>query len=123
MPLYIGLDADSELLRERIHKRLVKRMEMGMAKEVAKVHADGVSWKRLDDFGLEYRFVSQMLRSKMKPEKIQELLEIAIWHFAKRQRTWFYRNAAIHWLDVENKKEALVKASNLVEDFKTNQNF
>jgi tRNA dimethylallyltransferase len=116
-PLYIGLDADSELLRQRIHKRLVKRMELGMAKEVAKVHAGGVSWKRLDDLGLEYRFVSQMLRGKMKLEKMQELLEIAIWHFAKRQRTWFYRNAAIHWLDAENKKEALAKASNLVEDF------
>lgn len=117
LPLYIGLDTDSELLRQRIHERLIKRMEAGMAKEVTKVHAEGVSWKRLDDLGLEYRFVSQMLRGKMKLEKMQELLEIAIWHFAKRQRTWFYRNAAIHWLDAENKKEALQKASNLVGDF------
>jgi tRNA dimethylallyltransferase len=123
LPLYIGLDTNSELLRQRIHKRLTKRIELGMAKEVAKVHANGVSWKRLDELGLEYRFVSQMLRDELKPEKMQELLEIAIWHFAKRQRTWFYRNAAIHWLDVENKKEALVKASNLVEDFKIDQNF
>jgi tRNA dimethylallyltransferase len=123
LPLYIGLDAESELLRARIHKRLDKRMRAGMAKEVVGLHKQGVSWKRLDDLGLEYRFVSQMLRGKLPPAKMQELLEIAIWHFAKRQRTWFYRNEAIHWLDASNKKEAVKKASNLVKDFKTDQKF
>jgi tRNA dimethylallyltransferase len=123
LALYIGLDAENDFLRQRIHKRLKKRMEMGMAKEVANLHKHGISWKRLDDLGLEYRFVSAMLRGKFSSAKMQELLEIAIWHFAKRQRTWFYRNEAIHWLDAANKKEAFKKASNLVRDFKTDQKF
>ncbi len=97
---YIYLDFPDEVLKERIHIRLLKRMKMGMSKEVQNLHEQGVSWKRLEELGLEYRFLALYLQKKYgstsSPQakaKMLGELEMAIWHYAKRQRTWFKKYA------------------------------
>lgn len=57
-----------------------------MIKEVENLHNSGVSWKRMNDFGLEYRYVSMYLQGKLKKEEMIEKLNTEIWHFAKRQK-------------------------------------
>jgi tRNA dimethylallyltransferase len=64
-------------------------MKMGMLKEVQHLHAEGVSWKRLEELGLEYRYLALYLQKKLTKEVMLAELEMAIWHYAKRQRTWF----------------------------------
>ncbi len=86
---WVYLDFADEVLKERIHTRLVKRMRQGMVVEVKQLHENGVSWKRLEALGLEYRFVAQYLQGKLSKENMLVELERAIWHYAKRQRTWF----------------------------------
>lgn len=83
------LDFPDDVLKKRIHDRLHKRMKTGMVSEVKKLHANGVSWKRLEALGLEYRFLAQFLQKKISKEKMLTDLETAIWQYAKRQRTWF----------------------------------
>lgn len=96
------LNPPREELYKKIEKRLVERIREGMIKEIIQLHADGVSWKRLNDLGLEYRAVSQYLRSIPKPSirskndpdsfiissHFPKLLS-EIKHYAKRQQTWF----------------------------------
>ncbi|MBP7831955.1 MAG: tRNA (adenosine(37)-N6)-dimethylallyltransferase MiaA [Candidatus Pacebacteria bacterium] len=106
--LYIGLDADDEQLESNIHERLSKRIKMGMLQEVEKVHLPiskggyGLSWKRLEQLGLEYKYFAQLLQSKKQDEAtmvaIFKNLELAIWQYAKRQRTWWKRNKDIIWI-------------------------
>lgn len=90
---WIYLDFPDEVLKERIRKRLLKRMKTGMVKEVERLHSEGISWKRLESFGLEYRYLALFLQDKLSKEEMLKELEMAIWHYAKRQRTWFKKYA------------------------------
>ncbi|HPR84191.1 MAG TPA: tRNA (adenosine(37)-N6)-dimethylallyltransferase MiaA, partial [Candidatus Paceibacterota bacterium] len=93
----IGLTFPDNELKRRIYERLIKRIKKGMIKEVEKLHESGVSWKKLESFGLEYRYVSFYLQKKMTKEEMIEKLFSAIWHFAKRQKTWWKRDKEIIW--------------------------
>ncbi len=95
---WIGLDFPDETLKERIHVRLIKRLKKGMVKEVENLHKKGLSWKRLNDLGLEYRHISLFLQGNISKEEILNTLEMEIWQYAKRQRTWFKRNKEIRWV-------------------------
>ena len=86
---WIYLDFPDEILKERIHTRLINRLEGGMVEEVAKLHEDGLSWDRLESFGLEYRYIAEMLQDKHDKAEMISMLEGAIWQYVKRQRTWF----------------------------------
>lgn len=104
--LIIGLRLPHDELDKRIYKRLLKRLKQGLAQEVKKLHKSGVSWKRLDDLGLEYCYVSRYLRGLINYRKMVDELNRAIRQYAKRQMTWFKRNQQIHW--VETQKDAIV---------------
>jgi len=112
----IGLTFPDNELKRRIYERLIKRIKKGMIKEVEKLHESGVSWKKLESFGLEYRYVSFYLQKKMTKEEMIEKLFSAIWHFAKRQKTWFKRDKEIIWIN-PSKKRDIDMAKNKINDF------
>jgi len=101
----IGLAFPDNELKRRIYERLIKRIKKGMIKEVEKLHESGVSWKKLESFGLEYRYVSFYLQKKMDKEEMLEKLFQAIWHFAKRQKTWWKKDKEIIWINPSKKQE------------------
>ena len=101
----IGLTLPPEILKERIHNRLLSRIKKGMIKEVENLHKNGVSWKRMNELGLEYRNVALYLQNKTTKEKMIEKLNTEIWHFAKRQNTWFKRDKEIIWINPRKNKE------------------
>ncbi len=103
-PLFIGIEWKREELNKRIQIRLLKRMKQGMLKEVENLHKDGLSWKRMFDLGLEYRYLSEYLQNKISKAEMLEKLEKEIEHYAKRQMTWFKRNKNIKWLNSKNLK-------------------
>lgn len=102
--LQIGIDIDKETLKKNIEKRLEKRLKQGMVAEVKKLHQQGVPWKKLVEFGLEYRFVALYLQNKITKQEMTNQLSSAIWQYAKRQMTWFKRDTRINW--VKNQKTA-----------------
>ncbi len=85
----IYLDKPDEELRELIAKRLNQRLEKGMIEEVRRLHQEGVSWQRLENFGLEYRFIAEFLQDKISYNDMMEAIKNKSWQYAKRQRTWF----------------------------------
>ena len=103
-------------MKTKIHVRLLERMKRGMTKEVTRLHDAGLSYKRLFALGLEYRFIGLYLEQKLSKEEMLTQLEFAIWHYAKRQRTWFKRNANITWFD-PTKKTDIQKAIGLSKTF------
>ena len=110
--LFIGIVVPKKILKTRISKRLFKRVKNGMSDEVAALHQSGVSWKRMEDLGLEYRYCSRYLRKIIDKKTLLFRLETAIWKYAKRQMTWFKRNKNIHWvaLDDINGAEKLMRS-------------
>jgi len=113
--LILGINFSREEINQRIDKRLIERIEnQGLIKEVERLHEEGVSWKRLESFGLEYRFVSQYLQGKLTKVEMIEKLAIAIHQFAKRQLTWFRRwekqGRSIKWIKNYAEARRLAKA-------------
>lgn len=96
---WIGLKVPEEILKQRIHKRLIDRIKKGMIKEAEVLHEKGLSWKRMRELGLEYKFLADHLTGKLTKEEMIEKLNSAIWQYAKRQMTWFKRNKEIKWIN------------------------
>lgn len=100
--LWIGLTTSKEKLKERIGRRVDARVKMGIESEI--------EFLKKKDF---FRYApSVTLGYKDWPDidrwKVEEF------KYAKRQMTWFKREARIRWFDVENtdwkeKVEELVK--------------
>lgn len=102
--LLIGLTLPKEILQKRIENRLLFRIKKGMIKEVKDLHSNGISWKRMNDLGLEYRYVSLFLQNKITKKEMLEQLKTKIWQFSKRQKTWWKKNKSIIWLDPTNEE-------------------
>lgn len=102
--LQIGVVKSPDELKILIHKRLVKRLKNNaMVNEIKKLHKF-MSWKRLEELGLEYRFVAQYLQNKITYYEMTNKIQTESEHFAKRQMTWFKRDKKIHW--IKNEKQA-----------------
>ncbi len=107
--LLIGINKSQAELYKLIDKRLEHRLKSGMIGEVKKLRKAGLSWKRLESFGLEYRFVSLYLQHKLTYGEMVAQLKNAIHHFSKRQMTWFKRDKRIHWIAKQKQAERLIK--------------
>ena len=79
-----------------------------MLAEAKNLHKNGLSWKRMEALGLEYRYMALFLQNKITKEEMIEKIKIESWHYAKRQMTWFKRDPRIKWL---SPKKALTLAS------------
>jgi len=103
-PLILGAAWPRAVLWERIEKRLRERMAHGLIEEVEGLHGAGVSWARLENLGLEYRYCAAYLQGSIRNRNdLIQKLNVAIRQFAKRQDTWFRRmerrGHVIHWID------------------------
>lgn len=103
--LYIGFAFPAEKLKRRIHARVIARVKKGMVAEAKRLHARGLSYRRMRELGLEYRYLADLLEKKITKEEFTEQLSNAIWHYAKRQMTWFRRNKNIVWFSPADTKK------------------
>lgn len=95
---WIGLNPGMPKLEQKISKRLKIRLKQGLVAEVKKLHVQGLSWKRLESFGLEYKYAALFLQGKLTKQEMEQQLNTAIRQYAKRQMTWWKRNDKIEWL-------------------------
>lgn len=103
--LWLGLNPSMDTLEKNIAQRLKERLKTGMINEVLELHKPtsqggaGLSWKKLEAFGLEYKYCALFLQNKIPLEDLQQGILVASRQYAKRQLTWWKRNTDIHWLD------------------------
>ncbi|MBT3378381.1 MAG: tRNA (adenosine(37)-N6)-dimethylallyltransferase MiaA [Lentisphaerae bacterium] len=107
--------------RERIHARIAERLDArlaeGLVAEVTALHAQGVSWERMEWLGLEYRYVSRHLTGALSHDDMRNTLLAKIRRFCKSQDVWYRKmernGKEIHWIPEGNEDDARV----LVEAF------
>lgn len=119
-PLYhsllLGIQWPRDVLYKRIDERVDERMQQGMVQEVRDLLEQGVSYERLEAFGLEYRFIARWLRGEFPSEaEMVQRLKYAIHDFTRRQLTWFRRDKRIVW--VEGGTAMLSEAETRVGEF------
>ena len=106
--LWLGVHRSHTELKQRIHNRLLKRLD-GIVREVKSLHKKGLSWKRMNELGLEYRYGALFAQKKISKNEMIQKLETEIWHYARRQMTWFRKNKEICWVKSEKGARKLVK--------------
>ncbi|MDP4020878.1 MAG: tRNA (adenosine(37)-N6)-dimethylallyltransferase MiaA [Candidatus Adlerbacteria bacterium] len=111
--LWLGLSPAPATLKKNIHKRLLARIKSGMIAEAKKLHnppaGGGLSYKRMEELGLEYRYLARLLQNKITKKEFEVELEREINKYAKRQMRWFKRNKDIRWIKSQTEALRLVK--------------
>lgn len=107
--LWLGLSPTQQKLHKNIHTRLQARIKAGMVAEARRLHKAGLSYKRMDELGLEYRWLARLLKKEVSQAEFEEGLERDIRAYAKRQMRWFKRNRNIHWINSKSQALKLAK--------------
>lgn len=94
--IYIGLNAEREVLYNRINKRVDIMMANGLMEEVKSVAAYR-HHNALQTVG--YKEIFQYLDEELSLEQAIEEIKKNSRRYAKRQITWFKRNPEIIWID------------------------
>lgn len=101
--LNIGIVMPLEKIKKNISFRLKNRIERGMIEETESLLKEGVSYERLYQLGLEYRFLAMYLTGKLNYNDMFQKLNSAIYKFARRQLMWFRKmekeGVKIEWLE------------------------
>jgi tRNA dimethylallyltransferase len=105
--LQIGIAFSRTILNQKIEARLTARFKRGMITEARRLHAQGLSWKRMRELGLEYRALADFLTGKTTRAEMKTSLAREIYQYAKRQMTWFKRDKRIVWIGPSEQKRAL----------------
>ncbi|MCI8336290.1 MAG: tRNA (adenosine(37)-N6)-dimethylallyltransferase MiaA [Peptococcaceae bacterium] len=98
--ILIGLSMPRELLYARINKRVDIMMEQGLLDEVKGLLASGYDKELNAMQGIGYRQLVAYLEGLMTLEEAISLIKRDTRRFAKRQMTWFRKDARIQWFDV-----------------------
>lgn len=117
---FIGLSPDRDELYARIDERVVRMFEAGLVKEVRELLANGVprTAKPLEAIG--YRQVLSYLDSCNRKEDTIRSIQRDTRRYAKRQVTWFRRQANVKWLNGPgDRDETKEKARQYVEQLLT----
>jgi tRNA dimethylallyltransferase len=114
----IGIKWERAELRTRSTLRLQNRIAEGMVEEVEGLLKSGLSSTQLEFYGLEYRFICQMLKGEISTETMFAKLNQAIHKFIKRQETWFRKmekeGVEICW--VEGGSHALSQSQKILKE-------
>ena len=109
--LNIGIKLTREEIKSRITQRLNERLQTGMIEEVQKLIDSGISYDRLNFFGLEYKYIGLHIKGELIYNDMVQKLNSAIHNFAKRQMTWFRKmereGIEIKWIEGQDYEAAV----------------
>jgi tRNA dimethylallyltransferase len=115
--LTLGVAISKKKLHEKIHRRLLARLRHGMIREVERLRESGLSFQRLENLGLEYRYLGRYLQGQLSKKEMAAELEKEIRRYADRQMTWFRKDKTIRW--IKNDREAEKKIKRFLKTYKS----
>ena len=110
---WMGMEVPTEILKKKIRARLLERLDAGMIGELEGLHQRGLSYERMEQLGLECRYIARYLQHQLSREEMVEQLYSEIVKYARRQKQWFKTNQDIQWFPPGEIKEI----HNQVENF------
>jgi tRNA dimethylallyltransferase len=107
--LMIGIKKSKRELKERIKKRFFEWLKRGLILEIIKLRKMGVSFKRIEEFGMHYREIARYLQEKISEKEMIENSIKEIQNYAKKQINWFKKDKRIKWIKNYREVEKLIK--------------
>jgi len=98
--LHIGLSAPNDFLDRKIMERIKDRLKNGAKDEVRKLLRMGVKWEDQSMNALGYGVWRDHFEGDVDEEHVLSEWERDESKYAKRQITWFKRDARIKWFDI-----------------------
>lgn len=95
--LWIGIAPSQTTLEKKIKNRLSMRIKQGMIQEAKRLRKNGLSLKRMESLGLEYRSLARFLKGIISKEELGAELFRDIRRYAKKQHAYWKRNPTIVW--------------------------
>ena len=109
-PIIIGLEADREIMYNRINQRVDIMLNEGLLAEVESLYPN----KHLNALQtVGYRELFDYFDGKTTLEFAVEQIKMNTRRFAKRQITWFKRTENVSWFDYLTDKKEIIKAIEL----------
>lgn len=97
--LQLGLHPDREELSRRLDARVEEMFARGLIEEVQGLLGAGATGDEKPFESLGYKQALAYLRGQATMEQAISSTKLETRQYAKRQRTWFRRDARIHWLE------------------------
>lgn len=99
--LYLGVNKPPQKLKQEIAQRFLQWLEAGFFREVEKLIKLGLKRKNFKELGLHYWQAYLLLKKEISEKEFREKSLSSLWHYAKRQNTWFKKNKKIRWVKTE----------------------
>ena len=99
--VFFVFNMDREKLYERIDARVDHMMQAGLVEEVSRLRAQGLTAQDVSMQGIGYRQILKALDGEYPMEGAVRLIKRDSRHFAKRQLTWFRREADVTWINLD----------------------
>jgi len=103
--LWVGVRPTDVVLKKNIQTRLAARIKSGMIREARRLRKSGLSYKRMEELGLEYRSLSRHLRGCISRKELESELQSDIWRYARKQIGYWKRNRLIKWFNPRDSKK------------------
>jgi len=111
--LQFGLVMDREKLTERIDHRVDLMWEKGLVSEVDALLVAGINQATTARRALGYAQVISMRAGEISEEQAKEETKRATRQYARRQETWFSRDARIKWISpIQPRLETIIEKIN-----------
>ena len=115
----IGIAMDRDYLYERINRRVDVLIAEGLANEVGRLLAAGISSDAPSMRAIGYKEIVPYLRGEITLFEAAEEIKKNTRHFAKRQLTWYKRMPYIHWITRKKTEDPKVWTDHAVEEILT----
>jgi len=100
----IGINQDREKLYDRINRRVDRMMEAGLLEEVKSVY----EYRNLNSLNtVGYKELFPYLEGEYSLEEAVDLIKRSSRKYARKQLTWFRRDAEINWFEPEQVQEII----------------
>lgn len=108
--LLIGLWPTDEVLHERIKARAEKIFASDIVAETKKLVDEHGEEAIKKTGGIAYKVTIRLINNEIDEEQAKDEIKTGEWQYARRQRTWFKRNADIKWFDAPDKAYAAIES-------------
>lgn len=109
-PYYPSIQVALTMNRERLYRRIDARVDLmldqGLIDEVKRLVDDGAGDAITSRQAIGYKEVMEALSGSMTMAEAIELIKLRSRRYAKRQLSWFRRDARITWIDMDSMSES-----------------